>query len=82
MWLTGRKLEASDFTASLISHGAQSESGTFEASSAKGNQTAQSRTEGDFVSMVRNDTCDVDTSDWLPICTISITKCPSDFLFV
>jgi hypothetical protein len=30
MWLTGRKLEASDFTATLIS-GAKSESETFEA---------------------------------------------------
>ena len=41
---SGRKLEASDFTARLIS-GAESESVPFEASSFKGNQTAQSRTE-------------------------------------
>jgi hypothetical protein len=42
---TGRKLEASDFTARLTS-GAQSESETLEASSFKGNQTAQSRRNG------------------------------------
>ena len=42
---TRRNPVDNDFTASLIS-GAQSESGPFEASSAKRNQTAQSRTEG------------------------------------
>jgi len=42
---TGRKLEASDLTARLAS-GAQSESETFEASSFKGYQTAQSRRRG------------------------------------